>query len=85
MVAENHQAKNGVGYELAHLSLSEYPVPFRNLGLQDTFAESGAYDLLIDKYGISAGHIAEAARQVISRKPKSQTTEQGRTTCQSTA
>ena len=68
VVAENHQAKNGVGYELAHLSLTEHPVPFENLGLEDTFAESGAYQTLIETYGLSARHIAEAAARVVSRK-----------------
>ncbi len=68
VVAENHQARNGVGYELAHLSLTEHPVPFRNLGLQDTFAESGAYQSLIEKYGISAHHIVEAANEVVAAK-----------------
>jgi transketolase len=67
-VAENHQAKNGVGYELAHLSLTEHPVPFAGLGLKDTFAESGAYAELIEKYGISARHIARSAREVIAKK-----------------
>lgn len=68
VVAENHQQKNGMGYEIAHALLTSSPVPFASLGLQDTFAESGAYQKLIEKYGISAGHIAEAARKVISRK-----------------
>ncbi len=68
VVAENHQAKNGVGYELAHLCLTEHPVPFANLGLQDTFAESGAYEKLLEKYGLSSARIAEAARGVVARK-----------------
>ncbi|TVR61700.1 MAG: transketolase family protein, partial [Spirochaetaceae bacterium] len=68
VVAENHQAKNGVGYELAHLCLTENPVPFVGLGLQDTFAESGAYEKLIEKYGISARHIVDAAKNVIAKK-----------------
>lgn len=68
VVAENHQAKNGVGYELAHLAITEHPVPFAGLGLQDTFAESGSYGELIEKYGISARHIAEAARTVVAGK-----------------
>ena len=68
VVAENHQARNGVGYELAHLSLTEHPVPFENLGLRDTFAESGAYQTLIETYGLSARHIAEAAARVVARK-----------------
>ncbi len=70
VVAENHQAKNGLGYELAHLSLKEHPVPFANLGLQDTFAESGDYYKLLEKYGLSAGHIAEAARALITKKKR---------------
>jgi transketolase len=70
VVAENHQAKNGVGYELAHLALTEYPVPFAGLGLQDTFAESGSYEKLIEKYGVSARHIAEAARTTVAKKSR---------------
>lgn len=70
VVAENHQARNGLGYELAQLSLKERPVPFANLGLQDTFAESGDYYKLLEKYGLSAGHIAEAARELISKKKR---------------
>ncbi len=69
VVAENHQAKNGVGYELAHLCLTEHPVPFAGLGLLDTFAESGSYPQLIEKYGISARHIVEAAQNVTKTKP----------------
>ncbi len=68
VVAENHQAKNGVGYELAHLCLTEHPVPFAGLGLKDTFAESGSYQKLIEKYGISARHIVAAAKTVIEKK-----------------
>jgi transketolase len=68
VVAENHQVRNGVGYELAHLLLTTAPAPFVNLGLQDTFAESGRYEQLLDRYGLSARHIAEAAKAVVSNK-----------------
>mgnify|MGYP006300122875 CR=1 FL=1 len=70
LVAENHQQKNGLGYELAHMVLTESPVPFASLGLKDTFAESGDYYKLLDKYGLSAGHIAERARQIVQRKKR---------------
>lgn len=70
VVAENHQKKNGLGYELAYLSLSECPVPFATLGLDDTFAESGDYQNLIDKYGISAAHIVDAAKRVLRDKER---------------
>ncbi len=68
LVAENHQARNGLGYELARFTLVNHPVPFANLGLQDTFAESGNYHKLLAKYGLSRSHIAEAARRLVARK-----------------
>jgi transketolase len=68
VVVENHQARNGLGYELSHLSLTEHPVPFSNLGLQDSFAESGDYGALLEKYGLSSAHVVNAAREVVRRK-----------------
>ncbi len=68
VVVENHQARNGLGYELAAWCLKNRPVPFENLGLRDTFAECGGYREVLGKYGLSAAAIAEAARQVVAAK-----------------
>ena len=68
MVAENHQRRNGLGYELAHWCLLNHPAPFETLGLEDTFAESGNYAKLLDKYGLSKDHIIQSARRVLARK-----------------
>jgi transketolase len=65
LVAENHQKRNGLGYELAAAILKEEPVPFDNLGLDDRFAESGNYFAMIDKYGFSANKIIEAAERLL--------------------
>ena len=70
VVAENHQRRNGLGYELARWCLMNHPVPFENLGLDDTFAESGNYYKLLDKYGLSKDHIIQSARRVLARKGK---------------
>lgn len=67
LVAENHQRRNGLGYELATLLLKEAPVPFDNLGLDDHFGESGSYLQMIDKFGISANRIAAAAKKLLRR------------------
>jgi transketolase len=67
LVAENHQKRNGLGYELAAAILREEPVPFDNLGLDDRFAESGNYFAMIDKYGFSANKIAEAAERLLQK------------------
>jgi transketolase len=67
LVAENHQKRNGLGYDLAALLLKEAPVPFDHLGLDDCFAESGNYFKMIDKYGFSAAKIAEAAERLLAK------------------
>jgi len=74
LVAENHQKRNGLGYEIGTFLLKNYPwgkmgskpLKFDHLGLEDTFGESGNYFKVIDKYGISGRAIAEAARRLLS-------------------
>jgi transketolase len=69
LVAENHQIRNGLGYELSNFCLKNcHAIRFDNLGLNDTFAESGNYYKLIEKYGISTNWIVRAAKELISRK-----------------
>jgi len=68
LVVENHQKRNGLGYELSNFCLKNHPVFFDNMGLDDTFAESGAYESVIEKYGISANHITKKAKEIIEKK-----------------
>jgi transketolase len=69
LVAENHQRKNGLGYELAAWCMREgIHVPFAQLGLDDTFAESGSYPLTIQKFGMDAASISAAAKQLAAAK-----------------
>ncbi len=70
LVVEDHQKRNGLGYELSNFCLKNKPVIFDNLGLNDTFAESGNYYKIIDKYGISKKHIFNKAEELISKKRK---------------
>jgi transketolase len=67
LVAENHQKRNGLGYEIANWCLKNQPVPFDNLGLDDTFAESGNYYKLLNKYGFSKECIVKAGKALLSR------------------
>jgi transketolase len=67
VVVENHQKKNALGYELAHLLLTnKKTVPYVSLGIDDSFGESGDYYKLLDKYGLSAGHIVNAVKTLSS-------------------
>ena len=68
VVAENHQKRNGFGYEAAVWALQNAPVPTELIGLEDTFAESGAYLKTLDKFGLSAPKIADKAARLVSKK-----------------
>jgi len=69
LVAENHQARNGAGTAIGdYLARLGMPVIFDHLGLDDTFAESGDYQGVVDTYGLGAKNIAETARHLILRK-----------------
>ena len=68
VVAENHQKRNGFGYEAAVWALQNAPVPTELIGLEDTFAESGAYLKTLDKFGLSGAKIADKAARLVSRK-----------------
>ncbi len=68
VVAENHQKRNGFGYEAAVWTLQNHPVPTALIGLEDTFAESGNYQKTLDKFGLSGAAIAEKAASLVAGK-----------------
>jgi transketolase len=68
VVAENHQKRNGFGYEAAVWTLQNAPVPTALIGLDDTFAESGEYQTTLEKFGLSSVAIAEKAAALVARK-----------------
>jgi len=69
LVVENHQRRNGLGYELGTLlAEARLGVPFEHLGLGDTFAESGSYAEVLAACGLSSGHIVRAAVRLVSEK-----------------
>jgi len=71
LVAENHQRKNGLGYELAAWCMREgLAVPFAQIGLDDTFAESGSYPLTLKKFGMDAESVTAAAIALVAEKKR---------------
>jgi transketolase len=68
VTAENNVIYGGLGSAVAEVLVENCPVPMRRIGVRDTFAESGPYLALLDKYGLSARHIAGAVREVVARK-----------------
>ena len=65
---EDHQAAGGLGGALAEFLAKNRPTPMEFIGLQDTFAESGAAIDLIKKYGMDETAIEKAVEKVIKRK-----------------
>lgn len=68
VTAEDHNVLGGLGGAVAEVLSSESPVPLVRVGLQDTFAQSGDPDELLQFYGLTAEHIAAAARQAMKRR-----------------
>jgi transketolase len=69
VTAENNIIFGGLGSAVAEVLVEKYPIPMKRVGVQDTFAESGPYLEVIDKYGLTARHIVKAVNEVLKRKP----------------
>jgi transketolase len=68
VTAENNVFFGGLGSAVAEVLVENNPIPMKRIGVRDTFAESGPYLDLLDKYGLSARHIAAAVEEVVERK-----------------
>jgi transketolase len=70
LVVENHQRRNGLGYELSSHLVESDGIVFDIMALEDTFGETGAYEKLLKKFGLSAGDVAAKAGEMMNRKMK---------------
>ena len=70
VTCEEHNVLGGLGAAVCETVCDVYPVPVTRLGFCDTFAESGGYDELLDKYGLSIEMIAETAKKMVQIKLK---------------
>lgn len=77
VTAEEHTILGGLGGAVAECVAGNFPVPVERVGIADTFAESGPYLDLLDKYGMSVQAIAESVRQTLKRRFSTQTGEIG--------
>jgi len=68
VVAEEHLAATGLGVRVAQVAAEEFPCPMEFVGIQDTYAESGTPEQLMQKYGLTASNIVAAAKRLLGRK-----------------
>ena len=71
VTAEEHSILGGLGSAIAELLAKHHPVPVEMVGILDTFAESGPYEKLLDRYGMSVSDIVKAAKRGLKRKNSS--------------
>jgi transketolase len=64
VTCEDHTVLGGLGGALAELLGEEMPLPMRRIGIRNNFGVSGSAEELLEHFGLSPHHIAEAARSL---------------------
>jgi transketolase len=70
VTAESNTVIGGLGSAIAEVLVERCPTPMKRIGVPDVFTESGPYLEILEKYGLSARHIAEAVLQVVDRSTR---------------
>jgi transketolase len=65
VTAEDHSIIGGLGSAVAETLSENIPTRIQRVGLRDTYGESGPNDSLLEKYGLTARHISEAALELL--------------------
>jgi len=68
VTAEEHLAAGGMGTQVARVAAENHPVPVKMVALEDTYAQSGKPEELLEEYGLTAEQIVAAAKEAISLK-----------------
>lgn len=68
VVAEEHLVETGLGVRVAQVVAEIRPCPMEFVGINDTYAESGSPEELMEKYGLVARNIVSASKKVLTRK-----------------
>ena len=68
VTAEEHLLNGGLGGEVARVVGERYPVPMGFVGIDNSYAESGEPQELLEKYGLMPSDIKEAVNRALTRK-----------------
>ena len=68
VVAEEHLVDGGLGVRVAQVVAETHPCIMEFVGIENTYAESGTPEELLDKYGLVARDIVAAVRRALARK-----------------
>ena len=68
VVAEEHLVDGGLGVRVAQVVAETHPCIMEFVGIENTYAESGSPEQLLDKYGLIARDVLAAVRRALARK-----------------
>jgi transketolase len=68
VTVEEHSVVGGLGAAIAEVAAQHCPAPMEVVGVQDTFAESGDYEKMLEKYGLCPANIVAKVKAVLKRK-----------------
>jgi transketolase len=68
VTAEEHSIVGGLGGAVVEALASTWPVPVERVGLADTFATTGAYDVVLEHLGLTTKDVVAAARRAVAAK-----------------
>ncbi len=66
LTVEEHTIHGGLGGAVAEVLSQHAPTRMSMIGIEDKFTESGAYDALLRKYGISVEHIESEGLRLLN-------------------
>ena len=67
LTVEEHSICGGMGSAVAEVLMKEYPVKIDYIGINDTFAETGPYLELLEKYNISKKSIIDKTIKLLTK------------------
>ena len=67
VTAEEHSVRGGLGSAVAEVVVQEAPVPMRILGLPPVFAPTGDARWILERFGLNARGICDAALQLLGK------------------
>ncbi len=65
VTAEEAQVAGGLGGAVAEFAAEHHPVLMKRIGVLDRFGESGTPDELLEKFGLTAKHIAAKVHEIM--------------------
>ncbi len=68
VVAEEHLKDTGLGTRVAQVAAETTPCVMEFVGVNNTYAESGTPEAVVEKYGLLSGDIVAAVKKVLARK-----------------